>query len=171
MATSKMFHTNSDISYHNRANEVEIVNPDTNAANAERKTMLGAMCKLCMICFVEAIKIIGQTLNQHFVQGSSKLNNKRPPGPIRTRSRIIKITQGKKSWIKKQCRNRNNEPESSSTNTNMGTHTRLSRIGSQISSGSKKFGQSLNLSRRYLGRRHSYPPYRSSKLEIVLEEE
>ena len=107
LATSKMFLYSSDIAYHNRVHEGEMVNTTTTTANAEGKTLLGAMCKLCMICFVEAIKIIGQTLNQHFVQGStlvtkSKLSSKRPPGPIRTRSRIIKISHGKKSWMKKQ---------------------------------------------------------------------
>ena len=69
LATSKMF---LDITYHNRAHEGEkMVN---NSANAEgEKTLLGTMCKLCVICFVEAIKIIGKTLNQHFVQGSTPM--------------------------------------------------------------------------------------------------
>ena len=147
-----------------------------NAVNVnDRKTLLGTMYKLCLVCFVEAVKIFRHKLQERLVQVSKSSESPKKgksswphPVPSRTHSRIIKINS--KRWIKKQFSKKTSEVTLVSE-TNTCTSAKLSRSRSLGSANRKKFGQSLNLSRHYLGRRHSYPPFRSSKLEMVAEEE
>ena len=165
----------SSISYHEHPIKSEKV--VDNAIN-DKKNLFETMYKICLVCFVEAVKIIGHKLQEHLVQVSkSSISQKKGgksswphPVPSRTHSRIIKINS--KRWIKKQLSKKSRETEVSSDPTCISSEmNRLSRSKSLVSANRKKFGQSLNLSRHYLGRRHSYPPFRSSKLEMVLEEE
>ena len=177
---------NSEIpSYHNFQDNNEMLVGFTTNDNIDEKTLLKSMYKFCLICFVEAVKIIGHTLQKKFVKCSEKpLKNSSkpswpaaPPVPCRTRSRIIKNSS--KRWIKKHSKKNKDIIEVASRirqnagapENNMNDGKKPSLFKSQPFCNRKKFGKSLNLSRHYLRRRHSYPPYRSSKLDIVFEEE
>ena len=95
----------SSVSYHEHPIKNEKV--DDNAIN-DKKNLFETMYKICLVCFVEAVKIIGHKLQEHLVQVSkSSISQKKGgksswphPVPSRTHSRVIKISS--KRWIKKQ---------------------------------------------------------------------
>jgi hypothetical protein len=147
-------------------------------------TMLGAVYKICLICLVETLKLIGETLQQVIkdpresntrpscqsrLEAAVKLGKvggqpPPPPVPSRTRSKVMSIRtltvnknwlrQSKKAAIKNCQRSRS-----------------VTVPGCRRTSSWSSFGRSLNLSRQCLSRRHSYPPFRSSNLEMVAEED
>lgn len=152
----------------NAQNRVMLVQATTNhqlyhkmVDEPSNKTLLGAMYKLCLICLMETLSIIRDTLHQ-VVPAPSENKKKltrdtraiRPPMPSRTRSRVIRVNR---KWIKQSSIHKNHEAETQ--------NTRRPRSRSTSS-----FGRFLNISRRFLCRRHSYPPY-VSKLERVIEED
>lgn len=126
------------------------------------KTLLGAVYKLCLICLMETLSIIRDTLHQVVPASTNGEAKKklirdtraiRPPMPSRTRSRIIRVNR---KWIKQSAKINEND--------------QANPILRPRSRSTSSFGRFLNVSRRFLCRRHSYPPY-VSKLEKVIEED
>ena len=114
--------------------------------NTSSGTILGTVYKLCLICMIETLKLIGETLHHQKEPNKEQQQRRKkcgsPPVPRRTHSRVIKVNNN-------------------GTKTTITTH----------SSGARAFGRSLHLNRHYLlPRRHSNPLYRS-KLAIVMEED
>lgn len=123
--------------------------------NQDNKTLLGAVYKLCLVCLLETLKLIGETLNQ--VKTEPEQKRKTPPMPRRTQSRVIRVN---KVWMKQSNKKKDTNESEEQTCTPLKYRRRSKSL----------FGRSLNISRKYLGRRSSYPPFRT-RLEMVVEEE
>ncbi len=187
--------------------------------------MLGAwthMYKVCLICFVEALKIIGGTLatvikaeeaNHHTAKICNNNNNKnnnnnnntnircnegkivrednkseavakpsrRPTVPFRSKSKVITTTTKLKinqSWLKKSAQQakemksrKDGQVERRRCSTYPGAHPAADQRQQQQQRCSSSFGRSLNLSRRFINRRHSYPPFKSILARVPEEDE
>ncbi len=204
--------------------------------NAHDFTMLGAVYKICLICFVEAIKLIGETLTTVIATKEENGNGKSkekcsqhnttklvpvckkneasalPPMPHRSKSKVLKTLNVNPAWLLKSRSLQESKVRSlyvrmpwhfgttlvlilqATQQASKDTYTTVRRCllskpetrstlrrrcstypGCFSRSASSPvttttFGRSLNLSRRLINRRHSYPPFKSF-LEIVQEEE
>merc|ERR1719468_132467 len=159
--------------HHNHAHKTKTVSVQ-NESRIE-KTVIGTVYKFCIVCIIETIKIIGRTLHEVLTEPVKEEPSERPLStkarksptrPSRTTSKVIRVN---KRWLKQQSLRKESQQQPSDDSSNASSSSKLSRSKSQSWSNNRSFGRSLNRSRQYLARRHSYPPFRSN-LEIVLEE-
>ncbi len=148
----------------------------------DNKTILGAVYKICLICFLETLKLISDRLLVQTNAGmpsksessvkKSTSSTQRPPCPSRSRSKVIRVNKNwlKQTMIKKSGQVENNSRLEVESQQPQNPQPQVPKRRRSLSLYGRSFGRSLNLSRHYLARRHSYPPFKNG-LGTVLEEE
>ena len=125
------------------------------AVNAgDKNTIFSTMYKICILCLMETLKMIGETLINQGKTEEAAVKVSRPGRPSRTQSKVIHIN---KKWLKQTMRGQVNTEADCKAKDVRRTFSAIGRFHRRCPSGR---------------RRNSYPPVqRPSHLECVVEED